>query len=89
MLEIIIKHADTGQVAVNRLGLQPSTQKVIRVLRHLPMVHLLDSNIDPKHKMFKDVHVVLHRVLGVVASFQESPVVHDHVRNPHLPLSFL
>ena len=89
MVEIIVKHTDTGQVRVYGLGLQPFFQKMIRILPYLPTICLLNGNIDPDHKVLKDVHVALHRVGRVVPPFQEPPVVHDHIRNAHPSLSFL
>jgi hypothetical protein len=79
---------NAGQMAIDGLRLQPFAQELIRVLRNLALVHRLDRDIHPYHEVLKDVHVVLDRVRGVVASLQEAPVAHDHMAHIHLPVSF-
>ena len=75
-------------MAIDGLRLQPLTQERIRILRNLAVIHLLNRDIHPHHKVLKDVDVVLDRVRGVVASLQEAPVAHDHMAHIHLSASF-
>ena len=88
MIEVIVEGADASQVAIDRLGLESLAQEVVRVLGQLVIIHRLNGHIHPQHKVLKDVHVVLDRVRGVVASLQEAPVVHDHMAHIHLSVSF-
>ena len=88
-MEVIVEGADASQVAIDRSGLESLAQEVVGILGHLVMVHCLNGHIHPQHKVLKDVEVVLDRVRGVVASFQEAPVVHDHVGYTHPSDSFL
>lgn len=87
-MKIPVEHPDACYMAIDRLGFKPFSQKVIYVLRYFIMVHFLNRDIDPKHKMPKDVHVVLHRVCRVVAPLQKPPVVHNHVGDIHPSHSF-
>ena len=88
-MEVIVEGADASQVAIDRLGLESLAQEVVRILGHLVIIHRLNGHIHPQHEVLKDVQVVLDRVRGVVASFQEAPVVHDHVGHSHPSDSFL
>ena len=89
MIEVIVEGADASQVAVDRFGSESVAQEVVSILGHLVIIHCLNGHIHPQHKVLKDVQVVLDRVRGVVASFQEAPVVHDHVGYSHPSDSFL
>lgn len=89
IIEIVVEDPDTSQVTVDRLRHQPFTQEIIRILCHLTGIHCLNGHIHPQHKVLKDVQVVLDRVRGEVASFQEAPVVHDHIADSHPSDSFL
>jgi hypothetical protein len=84
----MVESPNASQMAIDGLRIQPLAQELIRVLRNLALIHRLNRDIHPKHKMLKDVHVVLDRVRGVVASLQEAPVAHDHMAHVHLSASF-
>ncbi len=84
----MVEGPNAGQMAIDGLGLEPFTQELIRILRNLAVIHRLNRHIHPHHKVLKDVHVVLDRVRGVVASLQKAPVAHDHMAHIHLSASF-
>ena len=84
----MIESPDARQMAIDGLRLQPLAQELIRILRNFALIHRLYRDIDPQHKVLKDVHVVLDRVRGVIAPLQEAPVAYDHMAHIHLSVSF-
>jgi len=84
----MVEGPNAGQMTIDGFRLQPLTQKLIRILRNLAVIHRLNRYIHPHYKVLKDVHVVFDRVRGVVASLQEAPVAHDHMAHIHLSAPF-
>ena len=76
-------------MTVDGLGFKPFAQKVIDILCHLVVVHRFNRHVHPQDEMSKDVHIILYRVRGEIASFQESSVIHNRVGDGHGFASFL
>jgi len=84
----MIESPNARQMAIDGVRLQPLAQEFICILRDLALIHRFNRYIHPQHKVLKDVHVVLDRVRGVIASLQEAPVVHNHIADLHPSASF-